>query len=102
MNTIAWPRCPARAQSSRKCVSMTHRNLVLRRRTVSTASLEGARDHARAQAAAATPATTRTIPAASATGLPASVDPGTIVWDETISAGNYASHDLPAGAVLRI
>ena len=69
---------------------------------MSTASLEGARDHARAQAAAATPATTRTIPATSATGLPARVDPCTIVWDETVPAGNYASRDLPAGAVLRI
>ena len=25
-----------------------------------------------------------------------------MLWDETIGAGNYASHELPRGAVLRI
>jgi urea carboxylase-associated protein 2 len=46
--------------------------------------------------------TQRTIPASDAAGLPAGVDAADVIWDETVGAGNYASHELPAGAVLRL
>ena len=68
---------------------------------MSTASLQGARDHARAQGGA-TATTQRTLPASSAVDLPPGVDAADVLWDETIAAGNYASHELPRGAVLRI
>ena len=68
---------------------------------MSTASLHGARDHARAQAGA-TATTQRTLPASSAVDLPSGVAAADVVWDETIAAGNYASHELPRGTVLRI
>jgi urea carboxylase-associated protein 2 len=70
--------------------------------TLSTASLEGARDHARAQAATAATATSRTIPASAAVGVPSGIDPSAVVWDETVAAGNYASQYLPIGTVMRI
>ena len=69
---------------------------------MSTASLEGARDHARAQAGTAVTATSRTIPATAAVTVPSGVDPAAVVWDETVAAGNYASQYLLMGAVLRI
>jgi urea carboxylase-associated protein 2 len=68
---------------------------------VSTASLEGARDHARSQVGAAAP-TQRTIPAWTTDDLPPGVAPGDVRWDETVGAGRYATHELPRGAVLRI
>jgi urea carboxylase-associated protein 2 len=70
--------------------------------TLSTASLEGARDHARAQAGTAVTATSRTIPASAAATIPSGVDPAAVVWDERVAAGNYASQYLPIGAVLRL
>jgi uncharacterized protein len=66
----------------------------------STATTYAAREHARAQAgmrAAAQP----TIPATSATDLPAGVDPQAVIWDETIAGGGYSSRHLPRGACLR-
>jgi urea carboxylase-associated protein 2 len=68
---------------------------------VSTASLEGARAHARSQAGAGAP-THRTIPASTADDLPAGIAAADVRWDETVAAGRYASHDLPRGSVLRI
>ena len=69
---------------------------------MSTASLDGARDHARAQAAAASATTLRTIPASAAGDLPAGVEATAVVWDETIAAGNYASRELRRGALVRL
>ena len=68
---------------------------------MSTASLDGARAHARSQVG--TVATTqRTIPASRAVALPDGVAAEDVLWDETVAAGNYATHELPRGAVLRI
>lgn len=68
---------------------------------MSTANLEGARDHARNQSGAGA-VTQRTIPASAATDLPPGVGAADVLWDETVAAGNYATRELPAGAVLRI
>jgi len=68
---------------------------------VSTASLAGAREHARSQAGT-TALTQRTIPAGSAVDLPPGVAPADVRWDETIAPGGYASHELPRGSILRI
>ena len=46
--------------------------------------------------------TQRTIPASDAIGLPPGVDAADVIWDETVGPGDYASHELPAGAVLRL
>src|SRR5215207_5207148 len=87
--------CVARAPS-------THfRRRFERRRYVSTASLDGARQHARKQAGA-TALTRRTIPARDATDLPPGVAAADVRWDETVAAGGYASHELARGSVLRI
>jgi urea carboxylase-associated protein 2 len=69
-------------------------------RTV-TATLEGARDHARRQAGAAA-ATAATEPVTGATDLPPGVDPHRLRWDETLGAGGYAARRLARGTVLRI
>ncbi len=68
---------------------------------MSTASLEGARDHARNQAGSAA-LTQRTLPASATCDLPPGVAATRIRWDETIAGGGYASHQLPRGSVLRI
>ena len=57
-----------------------------------TATTHGARDHARAQAAAATERFSRSVPAG---------DPG-VLWCETVEAGNYATRVLPRGARLTL
>ena len=57
-----------------------------------TATTHGARDHARAQAAAATERFSRSVPAG---------DPG-VLWCETVEAGNYATRVLPRGARLML
>ena len=70
-----------------------------------TATVLGARDHARAQVvsdAATAAATQPTIPATSATDLPPGVDAATVVWDETLPLGGYASRVLRRGVHLRI
>ena len=66
-----------------------------------TASLDGARAHARSLVDAAT-GTARTIPSTAAVDLPAGVQAADVIWDERIELGNYASHLVPRGAVLRI
>jgi urea carboxylase-associated protein 2 len=67
----------------------------------STATLEGARAHARGQAGAASAAGV-TIPAGAAADPPPGVDPASLVWDETLGAGSYAARRLPRGTVVRI
>jgi urea carboxylase-associated protein 2 len=66
-----------------------------------TSTLEQARAHARAQAAAATGAGP-TVPPTAATDLPGHVDPDVVIWDEVIDGGGYASRVLPRGTVVRI
>jgi len=68
---------------------------------VTTASLDGARAHARSQAGAAAP-TQRTMPASCASALPDGVPTDDLLWDETVAVGNYATHELPRGALLRV
>lgn len=66
-----------------------------------TATLAGARDHARSLAGAATDVGP-TVPAASAHDVPTEAAGARILWAETIGTGDYASRRLPRGAVLRI
>lgn len=54
----------------------------------STATLADAREHARRQAAA-------DVPRSGGLG-------STLLWDETVPGGNYATHRLPRDAVLRL
>jgi hypothetical protein len=69
-----------------------------------TATVLGARDHARAQAGDATAAvpTQPTIPASSATDLPPGATAGSVVWDETLPLGGYAARVLRRGVHLRL
>ena len=67
----------------------------------STARPQGARDHARAQAGAKVEAMP-TLPATAATELPPGVAAETVIWDETIAAGGYASRQFGRGARLRL
>ena len=55
-----------------------------------TGTTAGARDHARAQAGAVV------------VGMPVIPAPDGTTWDETLDAGEYASHRLPRGAVVRL
>jgi urea carboxylase-associated protein 2 len=66
-----------------------------------TAKPAGARDHARAMAGTRVEAMP-TLPASAATGLPPGVAPESLVWDETLAAGGYASRQLGRGARLRL
>jgi urea carboxylase-associated protein 2 len=68
----------------------------------STASLDGARAHARSQADSAPVATMATVPVDRAVDLPDGVDARRLRWDETLAAGGYAARRLPRGTVLRI
>jgi urea carboxylase-associated protein 2 len=68
--------------------------------TPSTGTLGDARAHARAQAGTTTAPVT--IPSTAATDLPDGVGAGTVVWDEVVEVGGYASRSLPRGAVLRL
>ena len=68
-----------------------------------TATLAGARDHARGLAGGVTgPATAATVPVTDAVDLPAGVDPARLRWDETLGAGGYAARRLPRDTILRI
>lgn len=67
----------------------------------STADPAGARAHARAMAGTRVEAMP-TIPASAATDLPPGVEPGDVVWDETLAAGGYAARVLRRGARLRL
>jgi uncharacterized protein YcgI (DUF1989 family) len=74
-------------------------------RSASTATVHGARDHARAQAGSTTAqaVTTRpTIPATQATDLPGGVEPATVIWDETLGSDGYASRVVRRGGHVRI
>jgi len=66
-----------------------------------TSTTTGARDHARAQAAATSPYGP-TVPARYASDLPAGVQPERALWSETIAPGGYASRRLPRGATVRL
>lgn len=59
-----------------------------------------ARDHARAMAGTVVEAMPRVPPAAG--DLPADVPAGDLVWEETISAGGYATRRLARGSRLRL
>jgi len=67
----------------------------------STGTLESARAHARSQAGAVAE-TQSTVPIGRASDLPAGVDPGTVVWDETVGNGGYAARGLTRGSILSI
>ena len=60
-----------------------------------------ARDHARAMAGTVVDAMP-TMPPTSAAGLPAGVDPATVLWDEVVAGGGYTSLVVPRGARVRI
>ena len=66
-----------------------------------TATPQAARAHARAQAGTRA-ATMPTIPARDARDLPDGVSPPTVVWDETLGAGGYATRVLRRGTRLRL
>jgi hypothetical protein len=66
-----------------------------------TATTHAAREHARAQAGARAE-TQQTIPATAAADLPDGVSPDSVVWDETLPAGGYASRILKRGTTLRL
>lgn len=67
-----------------------------------TATTHGAREHARAQeaAAAAKVRAKPTIPASRAVDLPEGVLASSVVWDETLGAGDYAARVLEPGTRL--
>ena len=67
---------------------------------MATATLFGARDHARSLAGSA-PASGPTVPSSAATDLPPELAGGTVVWAETINPGGYASRRIPRGALVR-
>lgn len=66
-----------------------------------TADPAGARAHARAMAGARVEAMP-TIPATAAGDLPPGVEAESVIWDETLAAGGYASRQLARGARLRL
>lgn len=70
-------------------------------RSPSTATLESARAHARSQAGT-DDAPGVTIPARTATDLPAGVEPADVVWDEVVPGGGYAARRIPRGSLLRL
>lgn len=66
-----------------------------------TSTTHGARDHARSMAGTKV-VSMPTVPAATAADLPPGVAAGSVLWDETLGAGGYASRVLPRGARLRL
>jgi uncharacterized protein len=68
---------------------------------VSTADPNSAREHARAQGATRVEAMP-TVPGSEAKDLPPGVEPDSVVWEETIAAGGYASKLMDRGARLRL
>ncbi len=68
---------------------------------MSTADPKSARAHARAQGGTRVEAMP-TLPATEAKGLPPGVAPLSVIWDETIAGGGYASRRLDRGARLRL
>lgn len=73
-----------------------------------TATTHAARDHARAQEAAAAEDFYRPVPPTSAlfdeaaAALPDGVPDTDVLWNETVDGGNYAVRVLPRGARLRL
>src|ERR1700743_2874690 len=67
----------------------------------STADAQGARAHARAMAGTRVEAMP-TVPPAGADNLPAEATPDTMLWEETVAPGGYASKELHRGARLRL
>jgi urea carboxylase-associated protein 2 len=66
-----------------------------------TATTQGAREHARSQAGRVVDAMP-TIPASDATDLPPGVHGEDVLWDEVVAGGGYTSAALPRGARLRL
>lgn len=66
-----------------------------------TATLEQAREHARAQAGRSA-LTGRTVPPSQAIDLPPAVDVQTVFWDETIDVGGYSGLRVPRHSHLRL
>ena len=66
-----------------------------------TATTQGARDHARAMAGTVVEAMP-TLPPSAARDLPSGVDPAAVLWDEVVAPGGYAAASLPRGARLRL
>ncbi len=60
-----------------------------------------ARDHARSMHGKVIEAMP-TLPITGAVGVPPDIDPGTLTWDETLAAGEYASRVLKRGSRLRL
>jgi urea carboxylase-associated protein 2 len=67
----------------------------------STSTLEAARAHARSQSAAAAGGGV-TVPATAAGDIPSGIDSASVIWDELVPSGGYASRRLPRGAVVRL
>ncbi len=68
---------------------------------MSTSDPSSARIHARAQAGARV-AAMPVLPASATSDLPAGIDPTTMLWEEVVAPGGYASHRLDRGARLRL
>lgn len=66
-----------------------------------TETLAGARHHARSQAGTVT-LSGPTVPSSAATNLAPDAVGATILWDETVDAGGYASRRLPRNSIVRI
>jgi uncharacterized protein len=69
--------------------------------TSATATTHAARDHARAQEGSRA-ASMPTVPATAATDLPPGIDPATVVWDEVLGPGAYATRVVARGTVVRL
>lgn len=67
-----------------------------------TSTTYAARDHARAQEAAADVAERAWIPAATFPGIPAELAEQDMVWAETVGAGGYAHRELAPGTVIEL
>jgi uncharacterized protein len=66
-----------------------------------TATVSGARHHARGQSGRRAPSQP-TVPVTAATDLPEGVAPAELLWDETLVAGGYAARVVPRGARVRL
>ncbi|MFG3340403.1 urea amidolyase associated protein UAAP1 [Glycomyces sp. NPDC048151] len=67
-----------------------------------TGNTYAARDHARAQEAAAAATERAWVPAADHPGTPADIDPDKLVWAETVGGGGYAHQTLAPGTVVEL
>ncbi|MGQ0617682.1 MAG: urea amidolyase associated protein UAAP1 [Acidimicrobiia bacterium] len=69
--------------------------------SATTATTQGARDHARSMASSVV-ACMPTVPSSAATGLAAGVAASDVLWDEVVAGGGYTSVVLPRGGHLRL